>query len=95
MRINKAKLAAARRASMAADLAAAFIASGESYRCTAAVTYNPALVEKARELARLAIAEGLSFGNSQSNTSPRHVGDLALSDAARIVSAHYFPKVQA
>ena len=45
----------------------------------------------ARELARLAIAEGLSFGNSQSNTSPRHVADLALSDAARIVSAHFYP----
>lgn len=84
MRINKAKLAAERRASMAADLAAAFIASGAPYTCGASVTRNPMLESMARAMAASAIAEGLRFGNSQSAACPYHVAALALSDADRL-----------
>lgn len=84
MRINKAKLAAARRASMAADLAAAFIASGAPYTCGASVTRAPALIDLAQSMAREAIGAGLRFGNSQSAACPYHVAALALGDADRL-----------
>ena len=95
MRINKAKLAAERRASMAAELAAEFIASGAEYRCTANVTRNESLMANADYLARRAVNDGLSFGNSQSRACPYHVASLILYDADRLVSARYYPKAPA
>lgn len=86
-RVNKAKLAAERRASMAAELAESFIASGETFSCDARLMRHDATYDLAVKLAREAIGEGLAFGNSQSKRDPRHVADLCLYDACRIISA--------
>lgn len=94
-RRNIAKEAAARRATMAATISAAFDHAGLVHSCSASLTRNTDMMALAHQLASEAIGEGLAFGNSQSRRDPRHVAGLALSDADRMQYAAYLARREA